>query len=125
MRTHGAWGRLHGEVRTAPIGSPAAYGRRRTGTCWPTGGRPADWTGAIREMSEDLPELASPRFTTEEGRGEHAEELTRPVRPGGCPSTPRRRCTGWPSGTVTPTVMSRRRVTCWSRPQTEASALLR
>ena len=41
-------------------------------------GRPsADWTGAIREMSEDLPDLASPRFTTEEGRGEHAEELTR------------------------------------------------
>ena len=37
----------------------------------------ADWTGAIREMSEDLPELASPRFTTEEGRGEHADELTR------------------------------------------------
>ena len=41
-------------------------------------GRPsADWTGAIREMSEDLPELASPCFATEEGRGEHAEELTR------------------------------------------------
>ena len=41
-------------------------------------GRPsADWTGAIREMSKDLPDLASPRFTTEEGRGEHAEELTR------------------------------------------------
>ena len=27
-------------------------------------------------MSEDLPEIASPRFATEEGRGEHAEELT-------------------------------------------------
>ena len=41
-------------------------------------GRPhADWTGAISEMSEDLPDLASPRFATEEGRGAHAEELTR------------------------------------------------
>ena len=37
----------------------------------------ADWTGAIQEMSEDLPELASSDFETEEGRGEHADELTR------------------------------------------------
>ena len=74
-----------------PWGLGTAARRGEDGTHWePSGvwkardgyvlayGRPsADWTGAIREMSEDLPDLASPRFTTEEGRGEHAEELTR------------------------------------------------
>ena len=84
-----------GKVSRRGEGDPWSLGtaarRGEEGTHWePSGvwkardgyvlayGRPsADWTGAIREMSEDLPDLASPRFTTEEGRGEHAEELTR------------------------------------------------
>ena len=84
-----------GKVSRRGEGDPWSLGtaarRGEEGTHWePSGvwkardgyvlayGRPsADWEGAIREMSEDLPGLASPRFTTEEGRNEHAEELTR------------------------------------------------
>ena len=56
---------------------PSGVWRARDGYVLAYGRPYADWTGAIREMSEDLPGLASPRFATEEGRGEHAEELTR------------------------------------------------
>ena len=56
---------------------PSGVWKARDGYVLAYGRSSADWTGAIREMSEDLPDLASPRFTTEEGRGEHAEELTR------------------------------------------------
>ena len=83
-----------GQVSQRGDGDPWSLGtaarRGEDGTHWePSGvweardgyvlayGRPnADWTGAIREMSGGLPELASPRFATEEGRGEHAGELT-------------------------------------------------
>ena len=56
---------------------PSGVWKARDGYVLAYGRSSADWTGAIREMSEDLPDLASPRFTTEAGRGEHAEELTR------------------------------------------------
>ena len=56
---------------------PSGVWKARDGYVLAYGRSSADWTGAIREMSEDLPDLASTRFTTEEGRGEHAEELTR------------------------------------------------
>ena len=56
---------------------PSGVWKARDGYVLAYGRSSADWTGAIREMSEDLPDLASPRFTTEDGRGEHAEELTR------------------------------------------------
>ena len=56
---------------------PSGVWKARDGYVLAYGRSSADWTGAIREMSEDLSDLASPRFTTEEGRGEHAEELTR------------------------------------------------
>ncbi len=55
---------------------PSGVWKAKDGYVLAYGRSSADWTGAIREMSEDLPDLASPRFTTEEGRGEHAEELT-------------------------------------------------
>ncbi len=92
--TMNAW-LYDGQVSQRGDGDPwslgAAARRGEDGTHWePSGvwkardgyvlayGRPdADWKGAIREMSEDLPGLASPRFATEDGRGEHAEELTR------------------------------------------------
>ena len=56
---------------------PSGVWKARDGYVLAYGRSSADWAGAIREMSEDLPELASPRFATEEGRNEHAEELTR------------------------------------------------
>ncbi|MCY4529493.1 MAG: CoA transferase [Chloroflexi bacterium] len=56
---------------------PSGVWQAKDGYVLAYGRSSADWTGAIREMSEDLPELASDRFTTDEGRGEHAEELTR------------------------------------------------
>ncbi len=56
---------------------PSGVWKARDGYVLAYGRSSADWTSAIRAMSEDLPDLASPRFTTEEGRGEHAEELTR------------------------------------------------
>ena len=60
-----------------PYWEPSGVWKAKDGYVLAYGRSSADWTGAIREMSEDLPELGSPRFTTEEGRGEHAEELTR------------------------------------------------
>ena len=60
-----------------PYWEPSGVWQAKDGYVLAYGRSSADWTEAIREMSEDLPELASPRFTTEEGRGEHAEELTR------------------------------------------------
>ena len=60
-----------------PYWEPSGVWQAKDGYVLAYGRSSADWTGAIREMSKDLPELASPRFTTEEGRGEHAEELTR------------------------------------------------
>ena len=60
-----------------PYWEPSGIWQAKDGYVLAYGRSSADWTGAIREMSEELPELASPRFTTEEGRGEHAEELTR------------------------------------------------
>ncbi|MXY45037.1 MAG: CoA transferase [Dehalococcoidia bacterium] len=60
-----------------PYWEPSGVWQAKDGYVLAYGRSSADWTGAIREMSEELPELASPRFTTEEGRGEHAEELTR------------------------------------------------
>ena len=56
---------------------PSGVWKARDGYVLAYGRSSADWTGAIREMSEALPDLASPRFTTEAGRGEHAEDLTR------------------------------------------------
>ena len=60
-----------------PYWEPSGVWQAKDGYVLAYGRSSADWTGAICEMSKDLPELASPRFTTEEGRGEHAEELTR------------------------------------------------
>ena len=59
-----------------PYWEPSGVWQAMDGYVLAYGRSSADWTGAIREMSEDLPELGSPLFTTEEGRGEHAEELT-------------------------------------------------
>ena len=59
-----------------PYWEPSGVWQAKDGYVLAYGRSSADWTGAIREMSNDLPELASDRFTTEEGRGEHAEELT-------------------------------------------------
>ena len=59
-----------------PYWEPSGVWQAKDGYVLAYGRSSADWTGAIREMSEDLPELASDRFTTDEGRGEHAEELT-------------------------------------------------
>ncbi len=59
-----------------PYWEPSGVWQAKDGYVLAYGRSSADWTGAIRQMSEELPELASPRFTTEEGRGEHAEELT-------------------------------------------------
>ncbi len=56
---------------------PSGVWQAKDGYVLAYGRSSADWTGAIREMAEDLPELASDRFATDEGRGEHAEELTR------------------------------------------------
>ena len=56
---------------------PSGVWKAKDGYVLAYGRSSADWKGAIREMSEDLPELASPQFATEEGRGEHADELTR------------------------------------------------
>ena len=56
---------------------PSGVWQAKDGYVLAYGRSSADWTGAIREMSEELPELASDRFATEEGRGEHAEDLTR------------------------------------------------
>ena len=60
-----------------PYWEPSGVWQAKDGYVLAYGRSSADWAGAIREMSEDLPELASPSFMTEEGRGEHAEELTR------------------------------------------------
>ena len=60
-----------------PYWEPSGVWQAKDGYVLAYGRSSADWTGAIREMSEEMPELASDRFATDDGRGEHAEELTR------------------------------------------------
>ena len=66
-----------------PYWEPSGVWQAKDGYVLAYGRSSADWTGAIREMSGELPELASNRFTTEEGSRRTRRGVDPSIRPVG------------------------------------------